>query len=88
MRVEKRVLNVVELNVLPDGSATLILCIQPNFKLNTPATVTGAWSVADRMYLDRKTDESGFCKVLTPASMWPMLAESRVLCKSRRRRRL
>lgn len=27
------------------------------------------------MYLDRKVDESGFCKVLTPASMWPMLAE-------------
>ena len=27
------------------------------------------------MYLDRKVDESGFCHVLTPASMWPMLAE-------------
>ena len=33
------------------------------------------WSETDRMYLDRKVDESGFCKVLTPASMWPMLAE-------------
>ena len=33
------------------------------------------WSAEDRMYLDRKVDESGFCKVLTPASMWPMLAE-------------
>ena len=33
------------------------------------------WSESDRMYLDRKVDESGFCKVLTPASMWPMLAE-------------
>ena len=33
------------------------------------------WSEADRMYLDRKVDESGFCQVLTPASMWPLLAE-------------
>lgn len=33
------------------------------------------WSAADRMYFDRKVDESGFCKVLTPASLWPMLAE-------------
>ena len=33
------------------------------------------WSADDQMYLDRKIDESGFCKVLTPASMWPMLAE-------------
>ncbi len=33
------------------------------------------WSKDDRMYLDRFTDESGFCKVLTPASLWPLLAE-------------
>ncbi|MBQ9804840.1 MAG: hypothetical protein IJW35_08360 [Lentisphaeria bacterium] len=33
------------------------------------------WSDSDRMYFDRKVDESGFSKVLTPASMWPMLAE-------------
>ena len=33
--------NGVELNVLPDGSVTLVSCIQPNFKLNTSATVTG-----------------------------------------------
>ena len=33
--------NGVELNVLPDGSVTLVSCIQPNFELNTQATVTG-----------------------------------------------
>lgn len=33
------------------------------------------WSETDRMYFDRKVDESGFSKVLTPASMWPLLAE-------------
>lgn len=33
------------------------------------------WSEADHLYLDRRIDESGFCQVLTPASMWPMLAE-------------
>jgi len=33
--------NGVELNVMPDGSVTLVSCIEPNFKLNTPATVTG-----------------------------------------------
>ena len=33
--------NGVELNVMPDGSVTLISCIQPNFELNTQATVTG-----------------------------------------------
>ncbi len=33
------------------------------------------WSEADQMYLDRFIDESGFCKLLTPASLWPMLAE-------------
>jgi hypothetical protein len=27
------------------------------------------------MYFDRKVDETGFSKVLTPASLWPMLAE-------------
>ena len=33
--------NGVELNVMPDGSVTLVSCIQPDFKLNTQATVTG-----------------------------------------------
>ena len=33
--------NGVEFNVMPDGSVTLISCIQPNFELNTSATVTG-----------------------------------------------
>ena len=33
--------NGVELNVMPDGSITLVSCIQPNFELNTQATVTG-----------------------------------------------
>ena len=32
--------NGVELNVMPDGSVTLVSCIQPNFELNTQATVT------------------------------------------------
>ena len=32
--------NGVELNVMPDGSVTLVSCIQPNFELNTSATVT------------------------------------------------
>ena len=33
--------NGVELNVMPDGSVTLVSCTQPNFELNTFATVTG-----------------------------------------------
>ena len=33
--------NGVELNVMPDGSVTLISCVQPNFELNTSATVSG-----------------------------------------------
>ena len=33
--------NGVELNVMPDGSVTLVSCIQPNFELNIQATVTG-----------------------------------------------
>ena len=33
--------NGVELNVMPDGSVTLVSCIQPNFELNTSVTVTG-----------------------------------------------
>ncbi|MBE6399502.1 MAG: hypothetical protein E7041_05090 [Lentisphaerae bacterium] len=33
--------NGVELNVMPDGSVTLVSCIQPNFELNTQTTVTG-----------------------------------------------
>ena len=33
--------NGVELNVMPDGSVTLVSCIQPNFELNTSATVSG-----------------------------------------------
>ena len=33
--------NGVELNVMPDGSVTLVSYIQPNFELNTSATVTG-----------------------------------------------
>ena len=33
------------------------------------------WSKEDQMYFDFKTDESGFSKVLTPASVWPMMAE-------------
>ncbi len=33
--------NGIELNVMPDGSVTLVSCIRPNFELNTSATVTG-----------------------------------------------
>ena len=33
--------NGIELNVMPDGSVMLVSCIQPNFELNTSATVTG-----------------------------------------------
>ena len=33
--------NGVELNVMTDGSVTLVSCIQPNFELNTQATVSG-----------------------------------------------
>ena len=33
------------------------------------------WSEKDQLYLDRFIDESGFCQLLTPASLWPMLAE-------------
>ena len=33
--------NGIELNVMPDGSVALISCFQPNFELNTQATVTG-----------------------------------------------
>ena len=33
--------NGIELNVMPDGSVTLVSCIQPNFELNTQATVSG-----------------------------------------------
>ena len=33
------------------------------------------WSEKDQLYLDRFIDESGFCKLLTPASLWPLLAE-------------
>ena len=33
--------NGVELNVMPDGSVTLVSCIRPNFELNISATVTG-----------------------------------------------
>ena len=33
--------NGVELNVMPDGSVTLVSCIQPTFELTTQATVTG-----------------------------------------------
>jgi len=33
--------NGVELNVMPDGSVALVSCVQPNFELNTQATVTG-----------------------------------------------
>ena len=33
--------NGIELNVMPDGSVTFVSCIQPNFELNTQATVTG-----------------------------------------------
>ena len=33
--------NGVELNVMPNGSVTLVSCVQPNFELNTQATVTG-----------------------------------------------
>ena len=33
--------NGIELNVMPDGSVTLVSCMQPNFELNTQATVSG-----------------------------------------------
>ncbi len=45
--------NGVELNVMPDGSVTLVSCIQPNFELNTSATVTGVRPRAVLM-LDRE----------------------------------
>ena len=37
----QKITNGVEINVMPDGSVTLVSCIQPNFELNTQATVTG-----------------------------------------------
>ena len=45
--------NGVELNVMPDGSVTLVSCIQPNFELSTQATVTGVRPRAVLM-LDRE----------------------------------
>ena len=45
--------NGVELNVMPDGSVTLVSCIQPNFELKTPATVTGVSPIAV-LTLDRE----------------------------------
>ena len=45
--------NGIELNVMPDGSVTLVSCIQPNFELNTSATVTGVHPRAV-LTLDRK----------------------------------
>ena len=45
--------NGIELNVLLDGSVTLVSCIQPNFELNTSATVTGVHSRAV-LTLDRE----------------------------------
>ena len=33
--------NGVELNVMPDSSVSLVSCTQPDFKLNTQATITG-----------------------------------------------
>lgn len=33
------------------------------------------WSKTDQFYLDRFVDESGFCSLITPASLWPLLAE-------------
>jgi len=45
--------NGVELNVMPDGSVTLVSCIQSNFELNTSATVTGVRPRAVLM-LDRE----------------------------------
>ncbi|MBE6365419.1 MAG: hypothetical protein E7053_06670 [Lentisphaerae bacterium] len=45
--------NGIELNVMSDGSVTLVSCIQPNFELNTQATVTGVQSRAV-LTLDRE----------------------------------
>jgi len=33
------------------------------------------WSEKDQLYLDRFVDESGFCSLITPAILWPLLAE-------------
>ena len=41
MLPSQKTTNGVELNVMPDGSVTLVSCIQPNFELNTSATVAG-----------------------------------------------
>ena len=41
MLPSQKTTNGVELNVMPDGSVTLVSCIQPNFELNTQATVSG-----------------------------------------------
>ena len=41
MLLSQKTTNGVELNVMPDGSVTLVSCIQPNFELNTQATVSG-----------------------------------------------
>ena len=45
--------NGIELNVMPDGSVTLVSCIQSDFELNTSATVTGVRPRAVLM-LDRE----------------------------------
>ena len=45
--------NGVELDINPDGSVTLISCIQPEFKLNTGATFTGIMPKAT-LILDRE----------------------------------
>ena len=45
--------NGVELNVMPDGSVTFVSCIQPEFKLNTQATITGVHPRA-ALALDRE----------------------------------
>jgi hypothetical protein len=37
----QKITNGIELNVMPDASVALISCIQPNFELNTQATVIG-----------------------------------------------
>ena len=45
--------NGVKFNVMPDGSVTLISCVQPNIELNTQATVSGVYPRAV-LTLDRE----------------------------------
>ncbi len=57
------------------GEATLAQEWLDEFEMQKRFINSRFWSEDAHMYLDRKVDESGFCSLLTPASLWPLLAE-------------